>query len=63
MLNYSKALPFYPAYEYLNHSVLDFPAAFENQDKILSLPIYPELTNNQQEYIVSCIKQFFKNID
>lgn len=63
MLNYSKALPFYPAYKYLNHSALDFPAAYENQDKILSLPIYPELSNYQQDYIVNCIKQFFKNID
>lgn len=59
MLNYSKALPFYPAYGYLNHTETDFPAAFENQDKILSIPIYPEITDDQQDYVVDCIRNFF----
>jgi dTDP-4-amino-4,6-dideoxygalactose transaminase len=59
MLNYSKALPFYPAYKYLNHAETDFPCAFENQDRILSLPIYPELTIDQQDYIVDCVRSFF----
>ena len=27
--------------------------------KILSLPIYPELTFNQQDYIIKNIKEFF----
>lgn len=44
VLNYPKALPFYPAYAYLNHQADDFPNAFENQGRILSLPIYPELS-------------------
>ncbi len=43
-LNYPKALPFYPAYAYLGHKPADFPAAYRNQSRILSLPIFPEMT-------------------
>src|SRR5882672_10266891 len=43
-LNYPKALPFYPAYAYLGHDPADFPVAYRNQSRILSLPIFPEMT-------------------
>lgn len=43
VLNYPKALPFYPAYAYLGHRPDEFPVAHGHQSRILSLPIYPEL--------------------
>ena len=59
VLNYPRALPFYPAYSYLGHKPTDFPIAHRNQSEILSLPIYPEMTANQQDYVVSAISKFF----
>jgi dTDP-4-amino-4,6-dideoxygalactose transaminase len=50
-LNYPKALPFYPAYSYLGHKPTDFPAAYRNQSRILSLPIYPEMTDDMIQYV------------
>jgi dTDP-4-amino-4,6-dideoxygalactose transaminase len=50
-LNYPKALPFYPAYAYLGHRPADFPAAYRNQSRILSLPIFPEMTDEMIEYV------------
>src|SRR5437764_5135469 len=50
-LNYPKALPFYPAYTYLGHKPADFPAAYRNQSRILSLPIFPEMTDEMIEYV------------
>lgn len=50
-LNYPKALPFYPAYSYLGHKPSDFPAAYRNQSRILSLPIYPEMTDDMIQYV------------
>jgi len=50
-LNYPKALPFYPAYAYLGHKPSDFPAAYHNQSRILSLPIFPEMTGEMIEYV------------
>ena len=52
-LNYPKALPFYPAYAYLGGKPADFPTAFRNQSRILSLPIFPELTDEMIEYVAS----------
>jgi dTDP-4-amino-4,6-dideoxygalactose transaminase len=57
VINYSRALPFYKAYEYLGHVPNDFPRAYANQSKILSLPIYPEITLEQQHYVVEKVKE------
>jgi dTDP-4-amino-4,6-dideoxygalactose transaminase len=61
VINYPVALPFLPAYKRFDHITSDFPNAFTNQSKILSLPIYPELTNDQMDYVVECIKEFTLN--
>jgi dTDP-4-amino-4,6-dideoxygalactose transaminase len=60
VLNYPKALPFYPAYAYLGHTPKDFPIAHANQSRILSLPIYPEMTEEQIAYVVDHIAGFFQ---
>jgi dTDP-4-amino-4,6-dideoxygalactose transaminase len=58
-LHYPKALPFYPAYAYLGHSPADFPVAYRNQSRILSLPIYPEMPREMIEYVTEQIRRFF----
>jgi dTDP-4-amino-4,6-dideoxygalactose transaminase len=59
VLNYPKALPFYPAYDYLGHQPADFPLAYANQSRILSLPIYPEMTPGQVDYVAGVIREFY----
>jgi len=59
VLNYPKALPFYPAYAYLGAKPGDFPISFANQSRILSLPIYPEITEEMVGYITGQIKGFY----
>jgi dTDP-4-amino-4,6-dideoxygalactose transaminase len=59
VLNYPKALPFYPAYAYLGHKTEDFPDAYSNQSRILSLPIYPEMTAEQVATVASAIREFY----
>ena len=58
VLNYPKALPFYPAYTYLRHDPEDFPVAFGNQSRILSLPIYPEISDAMITYVSDKIAEF-----
>ena len=60
VLNYPKALPFYPAYRYLGHTPEDFPVAYANQSRILSLPIFPEISDPAIDYVVDRIKAFFE---
>src|SRR5919106_979098 len=59
VLNYSKALPFYPAYAHLGHGPEDFPVAYANHSRILSLPIYPEIPSDAIEEVASQIKNAF----
>jgi dTDP-4-amino-4,6-dideoxygalactose transaminase len=58
VLNYPKALPFYPAYARLGHKTGDFPNAYRNQNEILSLPIYPEITEEQVRFVAGNIIEF-----
>jgi len=59
VINYPFALPNCDAYQYLQNSKTDiFPNATSNQDKILSLPIFPGLERSQINYVVESIKRF-----
>jgi dTDP-4-amino-4,6-dideoxygalactose transaminase len=58
VINYPKALPFYPAYAHLGHTPEDFPVAYGDQHRILSIPLYPEMTEGDQDDIVACIRAF-----
>jgi dTDP-4-amino-4,6-dideoxygalactose transaminase len=59
ILNYPKALPFYPAYAYLGHVPKNFPAAYFNQSRILSLPIYPEMPEEAITHVANVISHFW----
>jgi dTDP-4-amino-4,6-dideoxygalactose transaminase len=54
-IHYPIALPYLQAYKHLNHGQGDFPVALKASEDILSLPIFPELTAEQQDYVVAKI--------
>jgi dTDP-4-amino-4,6-dideoxygalactose transaminase len=60
VLSYPKALPFYPAYAYLGHTPDDYPVAYANQSRILSLPIYPEIKTEMIAYVAANVAMFFE---
>ncbi|MET3334537.1 MULTISPECIES: DegT/DnrJ/EryC1/StrS family aminotransferase [Bradyrhizobium] len=57
-INYPTALPLLPAYSRLGHKPEQFPMAFDDQNKILSLPMFAEITREQQEEVIRLIKNF-----
>jgi dTDP-4-amino-4,6-dideoxygalactose transaminase len=59
-IHYPLALPNLPAYKYLGHQPSDFPVASQLQDEILSLPMYPELTEEMICRVATTIKEFYK---
>ena len=61
-VHYPVALVNMPAYAYLEIQPSDYPNSIEYQDKILSLPMYPELTEEQITYVSNKINFFFKSI-
>jgi dTDP-4-amino-4,6-dideoxygalactose transaminase len=58
-IHYPYALPLMPAYRYLRHQPSDFPVAYGYQEQILSLPMYPELSDEQIAYVAESIKEFY----
>ncbi|WP_233254003.1 DegT/DnrJ/EryC1/StrS family aminotransferase [Hymenobacter sedentarius] len=48
-----------PAYAYLEYQAGQFPVAERLCGLVLSLPIHPRLTEEQQEYIIACLGIFF----
>ena len=54
-LHYPIPLPFLKAYRYLEHEPADFPLAWRNHTEILSLPIYPEMTEAQQQRVAEVL--------
>jgi dTDP-4-amino-4,6-dideoxygalactose transaminase len=47
-------------FAYLGHEPDDFPRAHRAASEVLALPIYPELTQGQREYVVERIGAFFR---
>jgi len=58
-IHYPIPLPHQKVYEYMGHLVGDFPASENLAVNALSLPIYPELTTNQLNYVVRKIEEFY----
>jgi len=57
-INYPVALPFLPAYRRLGHRPEQFPNAHRAQSKILSLPMFAEITPDQQRKVTSLVREF-----
>jgi len=59
-LHYPVPLHLQKAYAYKGYKEDDFPVTESVAKRLLSLPMFPELTRAQIEYIADCIKQFMK---
>lgn len=60
VVNYRAALPFLPAYRGRGFTVEDFPTAARLQDRILSLPLFAEITEVQQEMVAGRVHEFYR---
>lgn len=60
VINYPAALPFLPAYARFAAKPEDFPNAYRHQSTVLSLPIFPEMTEARQGLVIEAIKEFCK---
>ena len=57
---YPLSLHMQECFAYLGHKPEDFPESLRASNESLALPIYPELVQSQLQYVVDCIKAFFK---
>ncbi len=47
-------------FAYLGYKKGDFPHAEKAADETISIPIYPELTSGQKDYVMNTIQEFYK---
>jgi dTDP-4-amino-4,6-dideoxygalactose transaminase len=47
-------------FAYLGHTPDDFPESLRASRETLALPIYPELSESQLQYVVDCISDFVR---
>jgi len=59
LIHYPIPLHLQKAFDYLGYKKGDFPNAEKSAGRILSLPMYPELTKKQIDYVVSTIQKFY----
>ncbi len=57
LIHYPKAVPFLGAYAYKKHALEDFPAAVNHMNRMISLPLFPEMEPAQQDYLVSSLRE------
>ena len=50
-----------PAMKFLKHKIGDFPIADKHAKSIISFPCDQHLSKKQMDYIVKCVKEFYKN--
>ena len=56
---YPLALHLQPCFAYLGYRRGSLPAAEAAMDSVISLPIYPELTEQQQDTVIEAVKSFY----
>ena len=57
-INYPTALPFLAAYDRFGHRPEQFPNAFADQGRILSLPMFAEIAPKQLQSVIDLIREF-----
>lgn len=55
---YPLPLHLQPCFQVLGYKKGDFPVSENASKEVLSLPIFPELTEEEMDYVIKCIKEF-----
>ena len=60
MVYYHRALHLQPVFLHLGHRAGDFPVTEKAQSQVLSLPVYPGLTEDEVRQVAAAIREFFE---
>ena len=59
-VHYPKPLHLQTAFKYLNYIEGDFPISETISKEVLSLPMYPEMSENEQKLVIDTIRNFYE---
>ena len=49
-------------FQNLGYKIEDYPVSYDNYSREISLPIYPQLTNEQVDYICEVVLTSYNNV-
>jgi dTDP-4-amino-4,6-dideoxygalactose transaminase len=55
-------MPMLTLFKNLGYKIEDYPVAYDNYSREISLPIYPQLTNEQVEYICEAVLTSYRKV-
>ena len=55
-------MPMLTLFRDLGYDINDYPQAYRNYAHEISLPIYPQLTNEQADFVVQTIVEAYNNV-
>jgi dTDP-4-amino-4,6-dideoxygalactose transaminase len=55
-------MPMLTVFKNLGYKIEDYPVAYDNYSREISLPIYPQLTNEQIDYICEAVLDSYKKV-
>lgn len=55
-------MPMLTLFKNLGYDIKDYPVAYDNYSREISLPIYPQLTNKQVDYICESVLNSYKQV-
>jgi dTDP-4-amino-4,6-dideoxygalactose transaminase len=58
LVHYPVPLHLQPCYEYLGHSKGDFPVSEKAANEELSLPMFPDMTYDEQDRVITAVNEF-----
>ena len=58
---YPKSLHLQECFSYLNYKEGDLPVSEEMSKKVISIPIFSEISNEQLDYVIETIREFYGN--
>jgi dTDP-4-amino-4,6-dideoxygalactose transaminase len=59
-IHYPIPLHLQPAYKHLGYSYGDLPRCERIAEEIISLPVFPEMTEEQTDYVINTVKEYIK---
>ncbi len=59
LVHYPVPLPLQPAFRRFVLTGQEFPVARKAAEQLLSLPLYPELTEEEQQHVIQAVRDFF----
>ncbi|MEM0913149.1 MAG: DegT/DnrJ/EryC1/StrS family aminotransferase, partial [Planctomycetota bacterium] len=59
-INYPKPMHLQPCFAHLGYAPGQFPEAEAASEQVLSIPIFPEMTRDQQDAVVRAVRHVFE---